>query len=252
MKKKFTIVFTFISLFVGHAVAQDQDSAAVKAEEKTPTAAEIIARYSEAIGGREAHRKVKTRISEGKVSLVPMNIEGVFTSYAAAPNKVSNRLNLSGLGDILDGFDGSKGWTVNPLQGSRERKGDELKQAQLIGDFYRESELDRLYSRFELKGNETVNGKSAYVITAYADGLPAETLYFDVESGLLLRSDSTLISPEGRQQTSTYYSDYREVDGLKLPFSTRTVLPQFEIVVRTDEIRHNVKIDDAVFSQPVD
>jgi hypothetical protein len=82
-----------------------------------------------------------------------------------------------------------------------------------------------------LKGKEDVGGAEAYAVTATpADG-HAVTLYFDARTGLLLRRDRT------------YFEDYREVDGVKLPFRIRD---DFSTITLT-EVKHNVPLDDARF-----
>jgi hypothetical protein len=59
-----------------------------------------------------------------------------------------------------------------------------------------------------------------------------------------------LISPEGKMEAKTFYEDYREIDGVKMPFKTRTVLPQYEITNTFVEVKHGVTIDEAKFAKP--
>ena len=75
-------------------------------------------------------------------------------------------------------------------------------------------------------------------------------MYFDTETGLMLRSDSITVAPEGEQATTTFYDDYREVEGTKSPFKIRAKTPAFEINTVITEIKYNVPIDDAKFAQP--
>jgi hypothetical protein len=78
------------------------------------------------------------------------------------------------------------------------------------------------------------------------DGI-SEVLYFDVDNGLLVRRDVTV------QGTTlqAYFEDYREVDGVKLPFTTRRTRAAFTFTYRFDELKHNVTIADAMFDKPV-
>lgn len=217
---------------------------------KLPTVKEILDKYVAAIGGREANEKIKTRMTKGLIEMSPMGIKGTVESYSAAPNKNYMKLNIGGIGEIIDGFDGTAGWSINPIQGNRDKEGDELLQAKLTYTFSREVNLDKIYSKIEVKGTDKVGDKDVYVVTATPAGLPAETLYFDTKSGMLLRSDVTAISPEGNMMTKNFFDDFREVDGVKIPFKTRSVLPQFEMNMTLTEIKHGVTIDDKIFSKP--
>jgi outer membrane lipoprotein-sorting protein len=110
--------------------------------------------------------------------------------------------------------------------------------------------LDKLYPKLELKGIEKVGADDAYVVVAMPDNLPTETFYFDTKSGLLVRQDTTSISPEGKTAGKTFFEDYRAVDGVKVPFKTRTILPQFEIVTTFTEVKNNVAVEDSRFVKP--
>ena len=217
---------------------------------KLPTVKEILDRYVQALGGREAIQKVQTRSMKGAVEIVPMGVKGTTEVYAAAPDKFHNKMMLGGIGEIIDSFDGKTAWTVNPLQGSRDKTGDELAQLKINANFHRELNFEKLYQKIEVKGIEKVGDKEAYVVTATPTGLEPQTFYFDKQTGLLLREDLMAISPEGKFPTKNYFDDYREVDGVKMPYKMRTVLPQFELVMTVTEVKNGVKIDENLFVKP--
>ena len=215
-----------------------------------PTVKEILAKYVQAIGGRTAYEKIKTRVTKGTQDIPAAGIKGTFETYAAAPNKSVNKAVIGGIGEFLDGFDGQKAWTINPIQGSRDKTGEELLQAKMTYDFYREINLEKVYPKMELKGTEKVGASDAYVIVATPDTLPSETFYFDTKSGLLVRTDATLVTPEGKTPTKNFLEDYREIDGVKMPFRVRTILPQFELIVTTTEVKNNAAVEDSMFAKP--
>lgn len=191
---------------------------------KLPAAKEIIEKYVTAIGGRAAGEKFKTRSIKMDVELSPMGIKGTGEVFMAAPDKNYSKVTLGGIGEIIEAYDGTTAWSVNPIQGNRDKTGVELAQAKLAANFYRETNLDKLYPKMEVKGIEKVGSNDAYVIIATPVGLDPETFYFDTKTGLLLRSDSTLVSPEGKTSAKVFYEDYRDIDGIKMPFKTRSIL----------------------------
>ena len=217
---------------------------------KLPSVTEILAKYVQAIGGRAAVEKIKNRTSKGTVELSPVGIKGTFESVTAAPDKAWTMTSLTGIGDIIEGYDGKVSWSVNPISGNHDKQGEELEQAKLAYNFYRDINLDKLYSKMELKGVEKVGANDAYVVTATAGSLPAETFYFDTKSGLMVKQDSIVSSPEGKTPITSYLEDFRVVDGVMIPFKLRTVSPQFEVAITFNEIKNNTVINDAKFSKP--
>ena len=217
---------------------------------KLPTVKEILDRYVQASGGRAALEKIQTRSMKGSIELVPMGVKGTFESYGSAPDKIYNKLVLGGIGEIIESFDGKTAWSINPIQGNRDKTGDELAQMKISANFHRELNFEKLYSKIEVKGVEKVGDKDAYIIVATPTGLEPQTFYFDKQTGLLLREDITAISPEGKIPTKNYFDNYQEVDGVKLPFKVRTVLPQFELVMTATEIKNGVKVEESLFVKP--
>lgn len=244
MKLKLLFLLTISLILVSSAFAQKTKKA------KLPTAKIIIQNYVKAIGGEAAIKKQTTRFQKGSIEMSPMGLKGTAEIWATAPNKSYSKSNISGIGEIIEVFDGNSAWATNPIQGSREKKGDELLQTKLFNDFYREINLEKLYPKMELKGVEKLFGKDVYVIVATPTGLSPETFYFDNQTGLLLRQDSAYISPEGTFNLQTTYEDYRDVDGVKIAFKVSAKNPQFEIITIISEVKFGLKIDENLFAKP--
>ena len=253
--KSTIIALLLIATFSLAAVAQKPDSskpaeAKPAATPKLPSAAEVVEKYVKAIGGREPLKKQKSRYQNATVELSPMGIKGTVETFARSDDRLFVKTALAGIGDILVGYDGQKGWTVNPIQGNRVQEGKELLQTKRTAMFAREISFDKLYTAMRIRGVEPVGDRQAYVVVASVDGLPDEVLFFDTETGLMLRSDSITVTPEGEQAITTFYDDYREVEGTRSPFKIRAKTPAFEINTVITEIKYNVPVDDAKFTQP--
>ena len=76
------------------------------------------------------------------------------------------------------------------------------------------------------------------------------TLYFDKESGLLLRMVRYGGSPIGRLPTQIDYADYREVAGVKIPFHKTVTQTYMRMDVELSEVQPNVSVDAARFAKP--
>jgi len=258
MKLKLTIFLATILIISANVLGQKTETKTeVKTPEtkptpavKLPTVKEILDKYVQAIGGREANEKIQTRVMKGTVELAPMGVKGTGEVYQAAPDKSYNKITLGGIGEIIEAYDGKTAWTINPIQGNRDKTGDELLQSKLTANFHRELNFEKLYPKMEVKGIEKIGDKEAYAVSATPTGLDPQTFYFDKQTGFLLREDMTAISPEGKMPVKSFYEDYREIDGIKIPYKVRVVLPQFEVTTTLTEIKNGAKIDDSLFSKP--
>src|SRR5205807_2334342 len=76
------------------------------------------------------------------------------------------------------------------------------------------------------------------------------TLYFDAESGFLLREVRYSKSPIGRIPTQIDYSDYRDVGGVKMPFRLVFAWLDGRDSIQLDKIQVNAAIDPSKFSKP--
>lgn len=196
-----------------------------------PPVATILEKYLEASGGRSALENVTSRVSTGTIEMTSLGVNGTVEIDEQSPNKSTVIINGQGLGVMQRTFDGSRGWLQDPLQGIIRFTGLGLEMAKDGAVFNKPAKLQELYPKAVLVGKEKLAAKEAYVVR-----LGFEKWYFDVETGLLLRKGNT------------YYDDYREVDGIKLPFKLRDeVLAGAGIIYRLTEIKHNVKIDEAKF-----
>jgi hypothetical protein len=118
-------------------------------------------------------------------------------------------------------------------------------------EFHKETRLKEVYPKMTVLGRATVGGREAYVVEASpADGGSPEKLFFDAQTGLLVRKYSEARTALGQFPTQTDYEDYREVDGVKLPFSIRWAIPGRVWGRKITEVKQNVPLDDAQFNAP--
>lgn len=256
MKRLFGSLFV-LTVLVTVAFAQKPDSSkpadakpVAPPSVKLPTAKEVVDKYVKAIGGRDTLLKHKSRYQTGTIELSPMGVKGSVESFYRADNRSLTKVLLEGVGEILDGYDGTTAWTTDPVQGSRVKQGRELVQSKRLSMFGREVNLASSYTSMTVRGIEKVGDRDTYVVVGSTDGLPDDVLYFDTETGLMLRSDGIVITPAGDQSISNFYEDYRDVGGIKSAFKVRAKTPAFEFTTLLTEIKYDVPIEDSKFVQP--
>ncbi len=243
--KRTSLVLAFCLLMTSFALAQEPAAA-----ESLPSIDAVLAKWVEGTGGKAAIEKLTNRTAKGTFDIPAMGASGTFSSYAKAPNKQVMILDIPGFGVVNNGFDGTAGWTQNPMTGLVETSGAALAATKRDSEFHRELKFKEQYKKVEVKSKQKVGDKDAYLIEAIPEEGSPEKLYFDVESGLLLRADAEREGPQGTAVVESYMEDYKEVDGVKIPFTVKQVMPGMTIVVKFDEVKHNVDIDDAKFAKP--
>jgi hypothetical protein len=107
-----------------------------------------------------------------------------------------------------------------------------------------------LYPVSKLLGKAKSGYRELYVVQAFPRDGGAEYFYFDVESGLLFRRDAVRHAVEGMVRAETYFGDWREVDGIRLPFSITQTMGQTTLAFTLDEVKHNVPLKEEVFQRP--
>jgi outer membrane lipoprotein-sorting protein len=216
-----------------------------------PSVDQILEKYARGLGGKAAYEKVTTRAMKGTVEIPDDNATGSALVWAKAPASYRLTMDIPGYGVVETVVDGDKGWETNPDSGTHTMSKTDLAIAQRDHQFHREVELKELFPKMETAAADKVNGRAAYVIEATPANGPAEKLYFDEESGLLVKRDFERVTLEdGIVQYEVLYSDYRDVDGLKLPGRIEQRSPDNTMIFKFSEIKNNVALDDAAFAKP--
>ncbi len=215
-----------------------------------PSADDILNKYLQAIGGQAAIDKMKTLIMKGAYA----GANGEKLNYEvqmAAPDKFHIAVTTP-QGTIERGFDGSVGWEKSP-RGVNELAAAVLDDLKATFLFYRNLKLKEQFAQTRARGREKIGDRNTIVVTGQTADKKTERLYFDAESGLLLRRTSYTQTMVGVIPYQIDFEDYRDVDGVKLPFTVRVSAVDAGNPVSTrtyTEIKLNAPIDDAKFRMP--
>jgi hypothetical protein len=109
-----------------------------------------------------------------------------------------------------------------------------------------------MFTESEVRGTEKIGDKTAYEVVGRREGKPPIRLYFDQQSGLLLRLVRYADTALGRLPTQLDYADYRDVDGLKLPFRWTLARPSGRFTIQATDVKQNVPVEDARFAKPAE
>ena len=221
-----------------------------KAETKEangPTGQQLIDKYVQASGGASAIDKVTSRVMKGTIDFggksVPIDI------YSKNPEKRISFTHMSE-GDSVTAFNGQEGWLGAPGRPLREMQGSDLDAAAIDADLHLATHLEKMFSKMQVRGGEKIDDHDAYEVLGQREGKTPVRLYFDQQSGLLLRLVRFGDTALGWLPTQIDYADYREVDGVKVPYRWTLARPSGKFTIQVSELNQNVPVDDAKFVRP--
>ena len=226
-----------------HEHAEANESAA---KPNLPTAEVILDKYLAATGGADAFHKIKTRIEKGTIDAMgekyPVEI------YSEGPDK---RVSIShpSFGESVTAFNGASGWLGSP-RGAHPMGTLENEAARMDAQLYFPARVRELFQEFKVLPGETIGGHATYLVTAKGAGLPPVNLYFDQQSGLLLRQVRYAETPLGRNPTQVDYADYRETDGVKIPYQWTLTRTNGSFTIQIQSVQQNAAIDEKLFVMP--
>ena len=239
-----------LTLLYGTPPADELDVLLAPGGPDTPTAAQIIDKYLQAVGGAAA-AKLTSYTAKGTYSgYGPEGFPRPVEIYAKAPNQKAVIVRDKEAGDNATVFSGVAGWVSAPFKPVEvmELHGAELDSiradAELMFPVNIKGALTNLRS-----SSDFINDRTVLAVQGNK-GAALVTLYFDEETGLLTRMVRSTPSPVGRLPVQMDYSDFRDVAGVKIPFKfTMTWLDgrsNFELT----EVQPNTTIDAARFARP--
>lgn len=210
---------------------------------------EILKRYEEALGGSEAIEAVKSYKVKGTFELA--GLKGRMEGWHKEPRKRLSVIEFPGGGTLKKGFDGETNWVQTPAGTFIDDSSQELAEMEREAEVYSAAKIKNYFESMKLEHKARLSGRDVHVIEGKPARGPAEKLFFDVESGLLLRWDMARRHPKrGTIFAKAHLEDYKQVDKVKVPFKIRFLFESFTFTVTLDEVQHNVQIDDAIFRKP--
>lgn len=230
--KKLTIILTGLML-VSFLSAQSLD--------------DIVGKYT-AANKLDKISGFKTLKITGKMSM--MGMEMPMELWMKNPNKIKTVTNFQGQ-EIIQSFDGEKGYMVNPMSGSSapvEMTPEQINQAQRSNMFKNEI-LDYLKGgKLVLEGEETINGNPAYKLKATIEEGTVSNIFIDKSTFLIVKSIINT-TQEGMPITvESYPSEYTETNGILLPMKTTTSASGMEFIMTFTKVEVDIPIEDTVFT----
>ena len=241
-----------IAVLSGPVMAQKQGVAKKPAMSNVATlkTADAVLNASAKAIGSAASDKITSSVAKAKMSIPANGLNGEM-EMTVSKERFFMKQSLPGIGDIMQGFDGKIGWAKDPINGLRELEGPELAQVKNEVQNQMATDWKKRYKKAELLGVRKVATAQAYAIRLTPKTGGPQTHYFDTKTLFLVRTDMVAVGPTGKIPTETYLSDYRLVDGMQIPFKTRSIVSGIqEVIITYTDVKNNVAVDESIFKKP--
>lgn len=200
------------------------------------TVAQITDNYFKAIGGADKVKAVKSLSQEGKVKMTVL--EGDYSKKDLSPNKTVTVMNIGGM-TVKQVFDGVKGYYE--MGQKVDLPADMIASLKKTNTLF--IPLSDVYKKAKVDGIVTENGKDYYkVIISELN----RTDYYDIKSGLLVKTEQVQKTPQGDVVASTINSSYNTFEGILFPTDivTESGAQKVEITIKSIEVNKNVSDKD--------
>jgi photosynthetic reaction center cytochrome c subunit len=212
---------------------------------------EIFDRYLKALGGPGAPAKITSLVAKGTYSgfdtghaEVPVEI------FAKAPNQRTWIIHMFN-GDSYRVFDGRNGWFAGPDSPAPlvTLASGNLDRARIEAAIAFPATIKSLYKEWRV-GRTSIDEKDVSILQGTTPGLLPVNFYFDNNTGLLIRMVRWNETPVGPVPTEINYDDYRDVAGVKMPFTWTASQTYMQMTIKLSGIQPNAQVDAARFVQP--
>jgi outer membrane lipoprotein-sorting protein len=212
---------------------------------------EILAKHLEAKGGEKWKATQSMRIT---ARIVTQGIELPMTMVTKRPNLMRQDMTYQGV-SIVQAFDGTTAWAINPMQGSSEPQettgpmADSLRdQADFDGGLI---DYKAKGSALELVGLEDLDGKKVHHLKLTTKSKQVQHYYLDAATGLESKLVVEADMGGGPMTIETVLSNFQTINGISVPMSLRQTGPTGDVAITVEKVEFDVALDDAIFKMPV-
>jgi hypothetical protein len=184
---------------------------------QTPTVDDIVDRYVQTIGGRDAVLAATSSRTLGRMEIPAAGMSGEIEVLIAGPGDMIQRSSIAGFGESTSGMTGGRAWSVDPMQGARLVDGAEAEQMQHSADPSVALRDARHFTSREVMGERDIDGERCIEVRFVWQSGREMVDCFSIESGLIVASRSTIDSPMGSVEATTRVKEYRDFGGIRTP-----------------------------------
>jgi hypothetical protein len=230
-------------------VSEARSSANPAAQGRTnlPSPNDVIEKYIRGVGGVAAIQNVSSRVESGTVTF------GVGPTFpieilSKSPSRQAMIVHLPA-GDCSTVFDSQNGWIRSAAGAVYDMSQADIESAKLDAHWQFPINVAKTFQELKVIRTERISDHDAILLFATNSSGPPLELYFDRETGLLLRQLRFGSSPLGLNPTQIDYGDYKTFDGVQVPLDLVITRPNRTLNIHLSQVKQNIPIDEAKFAR---
>jgi hypothetical protein len=215
------------------------------------SADQIFDKYMQALGGSQQLAGINSFVAKGTYEGYDTDRETVPVEvFGKAPDQHATVIHIRG-GDKITTYDGHEGWVLEPATPAPLIKltGGDLDGAKIDATVFFPARIKQSRGQWR-SGMTTIDDNDVLVVEGTSTGQTPIKLYFNKESGLLMRMVRYTNTLVGTIVTQMDYSDYRTVSGVKMPFKWITTWVDGQSTTQLSGVQANAPIDAVRFAKP--
>jgi hypothetical protein len=214
-----------------------------------PAARAILDRHLAAIGGRQAVLSHKSTHATGTLSMPAAGVTGAVDVYGAQPNRTLLKVTLGGVGEVLEGFDGTHGWSISPMTGPMLLEGKQLEEKRFDSEFHSELRTQDRYVSLTTLEQVDFEGRSCYKVRLVRKTGGEDIEFYDVATGLKAGSITTRETQMGTVTGTTVETDYKKFGNLLQPTTVRSQVGGLQQVITLTAVDYD-NVPASIFELP--
>ncbi len=215
-----------------------------------PDAEALLEKSVEASGGRDKIEAIESFHFTGTVSAPALQITGSVETWWKGGDFYMVQ-SIEGIGTNRSGKQGSVIWTEEPINGLRKLSGQEAEQHSWASSLLLAADWKKYFADAQTVAAREHKGKPVYDVKLTSESGAELTLTIDEGSHLVVAQAFEVINPMGRTPVTMELDDYREVDGVKVPFKQRSDLSVLQLTQEITKLELGVDVDTSKFAMPI-
>ena len=246
----------FVAPFHAQAPAKAEPAPAA-----LPDGRGIVDRHIKEVGGRTAILAHKSMQVKGTLAVPASGITGPIEIFGAAnPDRVIVKTSVPGIGEIMEGFDGSHAWIVSPMTGPMLKVGKELQQTKLDADFYSELRDPKKYISIKTvekttcpeapgSASKTAEARSCYKVALTRIDGTEDFDFYDAGTGLRAGGINTRESSMGTMTITSAIGGYKKFGNMLVATTQSQQVMGVEQTITLSSVEFD-KVVPSVFEPP--
>ena len=218
--------------------------------EALPELKDILEKNEQVMGGRSAWSRLTSQRMTGVYQTEDGSRYFSMEILAKSPNKTLYKLTSPNDLVIRDVCDGQSAWVEDPRGGYHALTGPALAARLRRSEFLGRDKILLLAATGKVTGSAKVGPYLTYVVEFLSDKNVTSRIYFDSDTGYVIRAEDIYTTPDGPYTDRVDFADYRAIDGMKFAFRMRRSEPGSVFFIRLTQLKNNVYIDDSAFLKP--